>query len=154
MLCAAFVSDNFVASPHGQDRVVTGHASGTITDYNREETAVIGRCRRRSGVGSTGRSRDVHAVLTPLIAQRGRSCSRHAEFGRLPHGDCLVGRLSRDRWRCFHRQCRVMAGHTSTAVTNYNREETAVIGRCRRRSGVGSTGRSRDVHPVLPPLVA
>ena len=139
---------------HGQDRVVAGHTADAVAHYYREETAVIGRGRRRGSIGRLGRSGDVHAVLTPLIAQRGRSCSRHAKFGRLPHGDCLVGRLGRDRWRCFHRQCRVIAGHASSNITDYNREETAVIGRGRCRSGIGSTCRSRDVRPVLPPLVA
>jgi len=96
LVCAATVKANLVASPDGQDRVVTGHTSGGITDNHGEKRTVVTRCCRWSRIGRLSRSGNVHAVLHPLILQWRCACRRHAEFGCLSHIDCLISWLCGD----------------------------------------------------------
>ena len=99
--CAAdtCVRTHFMPSPHGQDRVVAGHASSAVAYNDREEAAVIGCDRRWSGVGRAIGSRDVHAVFAPLIVQRGGAGRPYPKCGCLSYIDCRIGRLSCDRGR-------------------------------------------------------
>ena len=103
LVCAAPVEANLVASPDGQDRVVTGHTSGGITDNHGEKRTVVTRCCRWSRIGRLSRSGNVHAVLHPLIVQRPCACRPDTKFGCLPYPNRPIGRLSCNRRRDWRR---------------------------------------------------
>jgi len=135
-------------------RIIAGNARDAVTHDDREKTAIIGRCGRWSGVWGFGCAGNVHAILLPLIFEWGWTCSRHSELGCLSNGDRLVGRLSRDRGGCLHREGRVIARDASRAISHYDREESAVVARCDGRSNIGGTGGSSNAYGVLTPLIA
>src|SRR4029453_12649635 len=86
---------------YGQDRVVTGNASGEITHSHGEERTVVLHCCRWSRIGRLSRSSNVHAILRPLIVQWRCACRRHAEAGFLSCFDRLIGWLCGVVWRVF-----------------------------------------------------
>ena len=133
--------DNFGPSLHSQDRVVTGHAATAVADHDGEETAVIGRDRRWSGVGSLSGSRDVDAVFPPLIVQRRRADRGYPKPGCLPHTDCRIARLFLDQGR--------YRGRTRSGCRRRCWRQSRCWSRCRRGRCLIVYGVSDVDHPVL-----
>src|SRR5439155_741612 len=133
------------------------HCPCCVCHHHSERRAAIRSCCRRRRVACRSRSRDVHSVLLPLVAERGRPCRYHRKRRRLPRRHGLVRWLCRDRRRhcgCVHRQRRSTARHCPCGVCHHHSERRAAIRSCCRCRRVACRSRSRDVHSVLLPLVA
>src|SRR5439155_402148 len=124
----------------GEGGGVAGHAARRIGDDHGELGATVCGRRRRRGVGHRRRPADGHAVLLPLIVERGGTGGGHREGRGLAGGDGLAGRLGGDgggHGRGVDGEGGGGAGHTARRIGDDHGELGATVrGGCRWRGVV------------------
>ena len=139
---------------HGQGRRLAGDGAHGITDQATELGARIGQLDIIGGIVGVGGTGDEDGIAHPEIAQGGRSGGGHAEAGRSPGDDRLIGRRGGEARGQQHRQGRHLAGDRPLRIGDQATELFAGIGQLRVIGGVGGIGGTGNEGGVAPPEVA